>query len=279
MRAQDTQSVAGDHQFLVGGDDVAGDPRSLSRDAPGALGIRLRVKLKAEPGEALRHGIANGWRVLADAGGEHEAVDAAHGGRQHPGEESDAVDEIVERELGARVRTREQVSHVVADAGQPLETAVVIEQMLDLVGAHALLGQEIEHDAGVELPWTRSHGQAVKCREAHGALDALAGMDRAHRGAATEMGDDHAALRNVRRQLRQLARDVFVRQPVEAVAADAFLVEALRQRVAVGDLRDGRGERPCRNRRLEEAAAVFAASVRMGPRLFGWWRGASGAKA
>ena len=207
----------------------------MARDAARALGVRLGVKLKPEPGEAPRHGLANGRRVLADAGGEDEAVDAAHGGRQHPGEERDAVDEIVERELGARLGAREQVSHVVADAGQPLEPAVVIEQMLDLVGAHALLGQEIEHDAGVELARARSHRQAVERGEAHGAFDALAGVDGAHGGAAAEMGDDHAALRNVGRQLRQPARDVFVGQPVKAVAADAFLVEALGQRVAVGN--------------------------------------------
>ena len=106
LRAQDTQSVAGDHQFLVGGDDVATDPRSFSRDPSGALGIRLRVKLKAEPGQALRHGIADGRRVFADARREHEGVDALHCRPQHPGEKSDSVDEIVERELGARVRTR-----------------------------------------------------------------------------------------------------------------------------------------------------------------------------
>ena len=42
-------------------------------------------------------------------------------------------------------------------------------------------------------------------------------------------------LRNVRRHLRQPARDVLVRQPVKSVAAHAFLVEALWQRVAVGN--------------------------------------------
>ena len=164
LRAQDTQSVAGDHQLLVGGNDVAGDARSLARDAARALGVRVGVELKTEPGEAPRHGLANGRRVLADACGEDEAVDAAHGRSQHAGEERDAVDEVVERELGARLRTREQVSHVVAYAGEALEPAVVIEQMLDLAGAHALLSQEIEHDAGVELTWTRSHGQVRQAR-------------------------------------------------------------------------------------------------------------------
>ena len=185
--------MAGDHQLFVGGNDVAGDARSLARDAARAPGVRLGVKLEAEPGEAPRHGLTNGRRVLADAGGEDEAVDAAHGRSEHAGEERDAVDEVIECELGARIRAREQVAHVVAYAGQALEPAVVIEQMLDLLGAHALLGEEIEHDAGVELTGTRSHRQTVERGEAHGALDALAGVDRAHGRAAAKMGDDDAA--------------------------------------------------------------------------------------
>ena len=169
------------------------EPGAEMRPAP--LAFACGIELKAEPGEAPRHGLANGGCVLADAGGEHEAVDAAHGGREHAGEERNAIDEIVEREFGARDRSSaSKIAHVVADAGQALETAVVIEQMLDVLGAHALLGQEIEHDAGVELAWARSHRQTVERGEAHGALDALPGVDGAHGGAAAEMGDDHAAL-------------------------------------------------------------------------------------
>ena len=48
------------------------------------------------------------------------------------------------------------------------------------------------------------------------------------------MGDDHPLRRNVRRDLRQGARDIFVGQAVEAVAPDAFGIELFRNRVAVG---------------------------------------------
>src|SRR5262249_6548357 len=81
-----------------------------------------------------------------------------------------------------------------------------------------------------------SHWEAVERGEAHGALQALPRMERAHRGSAAEMSHDNAALGDVRRELRQLARDVFVGESVKAVAADALLVEPLGQRVAVGDL-------------------------------------------
>src|SRR4029077_19168190 len=55
-------------------------------------------------------------------------------------------------------------------------------------------------------------------------------------GTAAKMGDDHAVVRDVRRELRQFARDVFVGQPMEAVAAHAVLIELVWQSIAVGDL-------------------------------------------
>ena len=94
-------------------------------------------------------------------------------------------------------------------------------------------------------------------------------MDRAHGGAAAEMGDDHAALGNVGRHLRQPARDVFVGQAVKAVAAHALLVEAARERVAVGNLGMAAVEGGVEAGDLRQAAAASASSVRIGPRLFG----------
>ena len=100
-------------------------------------------------------------RVLADARCEYEAVNAAHGRRQHSGEESDPVDEIVEREFSPGVGAHEQVPDVVADAGEALETAFMIEKVLDLARAHALFGQKVEHDARVELA-RRFHNDVVR---------------------------------------------------------------------------------------------------------------------
>src|SRR5688572_9882541 len=115
LPAQDTQRVACNHELFVSGNDVAGDERARSRDSPHTLGVRLWVKFKPQPGEPLRYGLANGRGVLADASGEHEAVDTPHCGRKHPGEQGNAVDEVVQCELGGWIRTREQIPHVVAD--------------------------------------------------------------------------------------------------------------------------------------------------------------------
>ena len=120
----------------------------------------------------------------------------------------------------------------------------------------------MQDDAGVELAGAGAHRQAVEGGEAHGALDAAAVGERAHRGAAAEVGDDHAAAGDLGRDLGQAVGDVFVAEAVEAVAADALVVEGARQGVAVGmrgvaaveggveagDLRHGPGRSPSTRR-------------------------------
>ena len=107
----------GNHQLLVGRDDVAGDPRPLARNLELALRVRLGRQLEAKPRESLGDRRADGRRVLSDPRREHEAVDAAHGGGKHSGKQRDAVGEIVERKFGARIVARQKLAHVVADAG------------------------------------------------------------------------------------------------------------------------------------------------------------------
>ena len=51
------------------------------------------------------------------------------------------------------------------------------------------------------------------------------------------MGDHHATGGDLRRDLGQHARDVLIRQAVEAVTTDALVVEPPRQREPVGELR------------------------------------------
>ena len=91
-----------------------------------------RIELGAEPGELFGDARAHAGRVLADPGREHEGVEAAERRRQHAGVQPDAIDEIVEREARPRIGARLQVAHVVADAGQALQAAFAVEQVLDL---------------------------------------------------------------------------------------------------------------------------------------------------
>ena len=67
------------------------------------LAIRVRVQVDAEPRRRVADPAADLGRVLADAGGEDERVDAA----EHRGERADllggAVDEVVDRQLRRRL--------------------------------------------------------------------------------------------------------------------------------------------------------------------------------
>ena len=67
--------MAGDHQLLVGGDDVTSNARPGTRDEHLSTGICLGVEIETEPGQAPGHRLANGGCVLADAGREDEPVD------------------------------------------------------------------------------------------------------------------------------------------------------------------------------------------------------------
>ena len=112
----------------------------------------------------------------------------------------------------------------------------MVEHALDRVGVHAVRPDQMQHDARIEGAAAGAHGQPVERGEAHGAVHGAAVLDRAHAGAAAEMGDHHSAGSDLRRHLGQHARDVLIGQAVEAVAANALVIEPARQGEPVGEL-------------------------------------------
>ncbi|MCY1520626.1 hypothetical protein D9M68_554080 [compost metagenome] len=72
------------------------------------------------------------------------------------------------------------------------------------------------------------------------------------------MRGDDLAHGDVRQRLAQALRDVFVGQPVEAVAAHPFLVQALGQRVAVGHVAVAAVECGVEARHLRDPGPAFA---------------------
>ena len=77
------------------------------------------VELHAHPGAGMADSVPDRRRVLANAGGEDDAVQPTH----RPGERGevarDLVDEDLDREAGARLVALQQVAEVRRDAGQP----------------------------------------------------------------------------------------------------------------------------------------------------------------
>ena len=227
--------MAGDHQFFIRRNDVNGNGAVRGRDQLVSPSVRRLVEPHTQPGQLRGDSRTKRRGVLADARREDERVEAAKRRRERASEERNPVDEIVDRKGRARIAACFKLSHVIADAGQAFEPAIVVEQALRLLRAHALLLNEVEHNARIDLAGAGAHRQSIERRKAHRALDALPVLQRAHGGAAAQMGHDDPFLRNVRRNLRQARRDVFVREAVEAVAADALGMEMLRDRVVVGD--------------------------------------------
>src|SRR6516164_2766297 len=112
----------------------------------------------------------------------------------------------------------------------------MIKKVLDVRGAHSLFLHKIENHTGIELTRSGSHWQSVECGEAQRALDTASARQRAHRSAATQMRDDHASTSDLWCNLRQSLGNVFVREAVKPVAADAFCIAPLRDRVVVRHL-------------------------------------------
>ena len=89
------------------------------------------------------------------------------------------------------------------------------------------------------------------------------------------MRDDDPAGGDLRRDLGQALGDVLVAEAVEAVAADALVVERARQCVAVGVGRMARWKAVSKQATCGTSGAISIAR-RIGARLFGWCSGASG---
>src|SRR5947209_8080557 len=135
---------------------------------------------------------------------------------------------IVDRKRRRRLIARLQLTHVVTDAGEALQAAFSVKQVLHRGRFHAFLHDEIKYYAGIDVPWSGAHRQPVQSGKSHRAVDAAARRQGAHGSAAAEMSNNDPAVRDIRRDAPHSAGDIFVREAVKAVAADPFRIKALR---------------------------------------------------
>src|ERR1044072_5879652 len=104
---QQRQGMLRNHQFLIRRYDIDGDATGLRRYQARMSGILGGIECHAEPAELLCHTSADAARVFADAGREDEGIEALKRSGEHAGVETDAIGEVIDRELrlwiGARL--------------------------------------------------------------------------------------------------------------------------------------------------------------------------------
>src|SRR5262249_23191766 len=126
--AADGMRVPRNHALLVGRNHPGREARTGVRNARSVPRVGSRIELEPEPGQPLADQAPDERGVLADAARKDKTVDAAHGRCERRSLALDAIDEIVDRNPGKRRLGGEQVAHVVADAGEALQTALLVKE-------------------------------------------------------------------------------------------------------------------------------------------------------
>jgi hypothetical protein len=122
---QQRNGVLRDHQLLVSRHrrTTRLSGREIS-DLPSALAAGSRTTPSHASFSAMRARIVGEFSPMPAV---NTKASPAQCRCQHPGVQPDAVDKIIDGECRARIRTRLEISHVIADAGQgPFKTAVTI---------------------------------------------------------------------------------------------------------------------------------------------------------
>src|SRR5262245_7108214 len=128
--------VPRDHELLVGRDHPRRHAAARRADSRAALRVRAAVELHAEPRGRGAAPLADLGRALADAGREHECVDAAEHGRERADLFRRFVHEVVDREARGRLLACLKLAHVVAHAGDAEQARLLVQHRLDVLRGH-----------------------------------------------------------------------------------------------------------------------------------------------
>ena len=176
--------------------------------------------------------LAAGQRiVLADAAGEHDGVQPAHGGSVGADVLADLVGQHIHRQLGpgiAALGGGADVTVVAADAGHAQQAGLLVHHRVHFGGGHAGLLHEIAGDGGVHVTGAGAHQQAAQGGHAHAGIQHLAAVHRGDGGAVAQVaGDDLHVLGFLAQVVGHGQGHVAVRGAVEAVAPHAVLLVVL----------------------------------------------------
>src|SRR5258705_13141849 len=127
---QQRQCMLRDHQFFVGRYDVDRNTAVGTGYQARVAGILGLVERHTKPSELTGDLSPDAHRVFADTGCKDESVEALQRGRKHAGGEAYPIDEIIDRQLRFGIFAGLQLTHIVADARESLQSTVAVEEIL-----------------------------------------------------------------------------------------------------------------------------------------------------
>src|SRR6266436_586443 len=118
--------VLRNHPLLVCRNDIDANAACLRGDPRPCDGIRMLVEDDAKPGTACTDARAYCGRMLADAGGEHETVEASQGSSQRANLAGRPEYEQLDGFMRMRIAAGQQCTHVARNPGYAHEPAAVV---------------------------------------------------------------------------------------------------------------------------------------------------------
>ena len=149
--------------------------------------------------EALNGPMPDQRAVLADAGGEHDGVDAAHDGSIGPDVLPDPVGEHVDGHLAVVIaffRANFDVAHVVG-AGEPLQARLAVYEMVHTIDVQPLSASPMQQGAHIDIATSAPHGQPLDRGHAHACLNGSAVLHGCHAGAVAQVAGDEPQISHV----------------------------------------------------------------------------------
>src|SRR4029453_8483760 len=139
-------------------------------------------QLDAEPRRSLADSSTNLGRVLANACGEHQSINATERRRECSDLFGGTIDEILDRELRSGLVALEKITHVVADAGYSEQARFLVKHPFDFFRRQSEPLKEVQHDTRIERSGPRAHAESIKSRKPEAAVDAPAVLQRTKNG-------------------------------------------------------------------------------------------------
>jgi len=187
--------MARDHQVLIGRHHPHRHGRASPRYERTASRISFFVQCNSDPTGLPAYPRTYLGGILSDASGKDEGIETLECCDERAQLAANPIDEQRDRLPRGRRVARQQGAHIAGQARNPEQAGTLVDQMLDGIGIHPLVRNEIQNNAGVESAGPGSHRQTIDRRKSHGGRDAAAVRDGAHAGAVAEMRD-HEARRN-----------------------------------------------------------------------------------